>query len=196
MEYFETVYAENLWKNEESVSGSGSTIKCSEPYLKFLDNFIRSYNIKTILDAGCGDFNLMRHFDLKNISYLGLDLIKELVDKNNTKYSTDIVKFINVKLHNFKYDDQYDLILCKDVLQHWSNQSVITFLSVIKNYKYCLLINDYNNDEYYNKNFNVPILDSEYTIVDLTADPYNVNGEYIFEWQSCNTLKKCFLIKK
>ena len=67
MEYFETVYAENLWKSEESVSGSGSTIKCSEPYLKFLDNFIRSYNIKTILDAGCGDFNLMKHIDLKNI---------------------------------------------------------------------------------------------------------------------------------
>ena len=33
MKYFETVYAENLWKNEESVSGEGSTLKCSDMYL-------------------------------------------------------------------------------------------------------------------------------------------------------------------
>jgi SAM-dependent methyltransferase len=164
--------------------------------LSFLKEFVKTNNIKTILDLGCGDFNLMKHVDFKDVEYLGVDLVNELIEKNNINYGSINIKFINNKIHDYEFKDNYDLILCKDVLQHWSTQSVITFLSVIKNYKYCLLINDYNNDEYYNKNFNVPILDSEYTIVDLTADPYNVNGEYIFEWQSCNTLKKCFLIKK
>jgi hypothetical protein len=196
MDYFKTIYHENLWKNDETISGDGSTLKCSYPYLSFLKEFVKTNNIKTILDLGCGDFNLMKHVDFKDVEYLGVDLVNELIEKNNINYGSINIKFINNKIHDYEFKDNYDLILCKDVLQHWSTQSVITFLSVIKNYKYCLLINDYNNDEYYNKNFNVPILDSEYTIVDLTADPYNVNGEYIFEWQSCNTLKKCFLIKK
>jgi len=45
------------------------------------------------------------------------------------------------------------------------------------------------------KTFNADINDGGYTPIDLSIEPYNVKGEYIFEWQSCDTLKKCYLIK-
>jgi 2-polyprenyl-3-methyl-5-hydroxy-6-metoxy-1,4-benzoquinol methylase len=200
MKYFETVYAENLWKNEESVSGEGSTLKCSDMYLSFLKQFVTNNDIKNILDLGCGDFNLMKHFNYEDIKYVGVDLVNELIKKNNINYGKHNIKFLNRMIHNYEFEEKYDLIICKDVLQHWSIENVITFLKLIKNYKYCLLINDFKNDKYKApigfKIFNADIIDGWYTPIDLSIEPYNVKGEYIFEWQSCDTLKKCFLIKK
>jgi len=200
MKYFETVYAENLWKNEESVSGEGSTLKCSDMYLLFLKQFVTNNDIKNILDLGCGDFNLMKHFNYEDIKYLGVDLVNELIEKNNVNYGKHNIKFLNRMIHNYEFEEKYDLIICKDVLQHWSIENVIAFLKLIKNYKYCLLINDFKNDKYKApigfKIFNADIIDGWYTPIDLSIEPYNVKGEYIFEWQSCDTLKKCFLIKK
>ena len=200
MKYFETVYAENLWKNEESVSGEGSTLKCSDMYLSFLKQFVTNNDIKNILDLGCGDFNLMKHFNYEDIKYVGVDLVNELIEKNNINYGTHNIKFLNHMIHNYEFEEKYDLIICKDVLQHWSIKNVISFLKLIKNYKYCLLINDFKNDKYKApigfKIFNADIIDGWYTTIDLSIEPYNVKGEYIFEWQACNTLKRCFLIKK
>ena len=200
MKYFETVYAENLWKNEESVSGEGSTLKCSDMYLLFLKQFVTNNDIKNILDLGCGDFNLMKHFNYEDIKYVGVDLVNELIEKNNINYGKHNIKFLNRMIHNYEFEEKYDLIICKDVLQHWSIENVITFLKLIKNYKYCLLINDFKNDKYKApigfKIFNADIIDGWYTPIDLSIEPYNLKGEYIFEWQSCDTLKKCFLIKK
>ena len=200
MKYFETVYAENLWENEESVSGEGSTLKCSAMYLSFLKQFVTNNDIKNILDLGCGDFNLMKHFNYEDIKYVGVDLVNELIEKNNINYGTHNIKFLNHMIHNYEFEEKYDLIICKDVLQHWSIKNVISFLKLIKNYKYCLLINDFKNDKYKApigfKIFNADIIDGWYTTIDLSIEPYNVKGEYIFEWQACNTLKRCFLIKK
>jgi 2-polyprenyl-3-methyl-5-hydroxy-6-metoxy-1,4-benzoquinol methylase len=195
MKYFETIYFDNLWENEESVNGDGSTLMCSYEYLKFLQTFVEENNIKRILDLGCGDFNLMKHFNFKNIEYLGMDLIYELIEKNNVNYSTHNIKFIHTKIHDYKFEDNCDLIICKDVLQHWSNKNVFEFLKLIKNYKYCLLINDYENKKYNIKSLNSDIFDGEYTLTDLSINPYNLSGEYIFEWYACDILKKCYLIK-
>jgi hypothetical protein len=131
---------------------------------------------------------------------LGIDLVNELIEQNNINYGTYNIKFTNSKIHDYEFGDNYDLIICKDVLQHWSNDNVISFINSIKNYKYCLLINDLKNDKYKTpigfKTFNADINDGGYTPIDLSIEPYNVIGEYIFEWQSCDTLKRCFLIKK
>lgn len=195
MKYFKTVYSENLWNNSESVSGEGSTIKCSGPYILFLQNFVKEKSIKSILDLGCGDFNLMRHFDFTGINYLGIDLIEPLIDKNNQTYKSNNIRFECGIIHDYGFTDHYDLILCKDVLQHWSNHSVQQFLKLLKNYNYSILTNDYSNNNYNNKTHNVNILDSEYTVVDLTAEPYNLKGDCIFEWNACGVLKRSFLLK-
>jgi len=194
MKYFETIYHENLWHNKESISGDGATLKCSEPYLLFLTEFVKEHNIKKIMDIGCGDFNLMKNFDLSGISYLGIDIIKDLIDRNGARYTKDNIKFKHLAIHECSFKEEFDLILCKDLLQHWSNESTNKFFNIIKNYKYCLLTNDFMNNDYFNKNYNVNILDSEYTIVDLSRDPYNIPGKYVFEWEACNVVKKSFLI--
>ena len=62
---FTKIYKNKNWQDIYGTeSGPGSSIECSKPYLDFLQEFCNSYSIKSILDLGCGDFNLMRYFDL------------------------------------------------------------------------------------------------------------------------------------
>ena len=59
MNYFNTIYRENLWKNDESISGDGSTLKCSYPYLSFLNEFTSDKLVLT--------FSTIKSWDLKYI---------------------------------------------------------------------------------------------------------------------------------
>lgn len=197
MDYFKTIYKNNLWNSEQGTSsGPGSTIEYATPYIIFLKEFVTKNQIKSILDVGCGDFNLMKHFDFTNIQYTGIDIVEELIDQNQMLYSKSNITFQSIPIHYFTYTEHYDLIICKDVLQHWSIESVRSFLKRIKNFNYCLLTNDYKNSNYSNKTHNTLILDSEYTTVDLQIPPYNLSCETVFEWESNGCIKRCVLLRR
>ena len=197
MEYFKTIYKHNLWNsNSGTSSGPGFDMQHASPYLTFLSDFVKNKQIESILDVGCGDFNLMKHFNLTGIQYTGIDLVDELIQKNQLKYGKNNITFKATPIHDFTYSGSYDLIICKDVIQHWSIHSVKTFLKNIRNFKYCLLVNDYANSAYENKTHNTSILDSEYTVVDLQKDPYNLTCECVFSWESNGCLKKYMLLSR
>ena len=48
--------------------------------------FIKKYKIKSILDAGCGDFYWMKNINLIKINYYGLDIVSKLIEKNKKLY--------------------------------------------------------------------------------------------------------------
>ena len=39
-----------------------------------------------MLDIPCGDFYWMKEVDLKDIEYIGADIVDELIKKNNDKF--------------------------------------------------------------------------------------------------------------
>lgn len=51
--------------NSESKSGGGSTISSTTTLRHFLPIFFQKYNIKTILDIPCGDYNWMKMVEKK-----------------------------------------------------------------------------------------------------------------------------------
>ena len=61
---FNKIFQRNLWYGTESVSGKGSEKKSVENILKKLPEILSDLNIKTIVDAPCGDF-----FWMKNLNY-------------------------------------------------------------------------------------------------------------------------------
>jgi len=65
---FTAIYKRNLWNNEESPSGGGSTVRRTIKIRHLLPGLLRLYNIKSICDAGCGDFNWMQHLKCVEIS--------------------------------------------------------------------------------------------------------------------------------
>ena len=57
MEEFNKIYEENLWGDPESRSGMGSTVASTETLRSEVESLLLKYNIKSILDLGCGDNN-------------------------------------------------------------------------------------------------------------------------------------------
>ena len=59
-EVFTKIYDTKFWYNCESLSGAGSNLLYTENLRKELPKLFDIFNIKTVLDAPCGDMNWMR----------------------------------------------------------------------------------------------------------------------------------------
>ena len=108
---FKLIYKTNHWNKYKSidkqnllVSGPGSIpgSKQTKNLIANLHDFIRKNNIQTMLDMPCGDFSWMQ--DLiklnNNIVYTGYDIVDEIVQINNKKYSSSNTKFIQRDIVN------------------------------------------------------------------------------------------------
>ena len=148
---FTNIYENKIWGDNENnnysgSSGPGSDIENNKKYIELLKNFINEYNIKNIVDLGCGDFRIGKLlYDDLNIIYTGYDTYKKVIDYNITQYPE--------QKYNFKHLDFYtnkesiiegDMCILKDVIQHWSLKEIYIFLDYLtesKKFKYILLIN-------------------------------------------------------
>ncbi len=130
-EIFTGIFKENIWKNEESVSGLGSSLEQTGEIIKLLPVVLTKYNIKSILDIPCGDFNWMQQINLDGIFYTGADIVKELIDANNQKYAADYRRFLPLNLIEDEFEE-YDLVFCRDCLVHLSFEDIFSSLKNIK----------------------------------------------------------------
>jgi SAM-dependent methyltransferase len=107
-------YWEQRYK-EGGNSGAGSYGRLSKFKSDIINNIIKKYNIKTILDLGCGDGNQLSYFKINN--YVGYDISKTIILKNQIKFKYDNTKqFIyNLSILNNK---KFDLVLSLDVIYH------------------------------------------------------------------------------
>lgn len=92
---FDTIYHTNHWKNEESRSGPGSTVEYMKDIIPQIQIFLETYSIRSILDIPCGDFNWAQHLMLDGITYIGADIVPDLIKKNNDLFSSQTFIFIN-----------------------------------------------------------------------------------------------------
>jgi SAM-dependent methyltransferase len=187
-EIFEKIYFENQWKDSYGTSsGPGSAIECSYQYLLFLNQFIQENSIKSILDLGCGDFNLMKHFNLNDIDYLGIDLVTNVINNNNKYHSKYNIKFEQNDIIEYKSDKSFDLVIVKDVLQHLSNNNIKKIVNNINYSKRIILINDFTDT-------NVDSINGGYRPLNLNKSPFNINCNKIFEFDSCGFIKHVNLL--
>lgn len=113
-EYFKT----NRWGMKETVSGRGSTIKWTGRVRDWIPVILEKYRIRSILDAGCGDFNWMRLIDLSGVNYYGCDIVDEIVENNIQKYAQDGRTFFVTDITTDEDLLKVDLIICRTVLFH------------------------------------------------------------------------------
>lgn len=115
---FTRIFERNGWRGAESVSGRGSGLDQTRRLRVELPILFEKLHVATLLDLPCGDFHWMRAVDLGKIQYLGGDIVKELVARNQ-QYESAGVRFRHLDLLS---DDlpQVDLILCRDCLVHLS----------------------------------------------------------------------------
>ncbi len=142
VEIFTKIYKEKLWGDEESVSGSGSSLENTERLRKALPTLIKNLNIKSILDIPCGDFHWMNEFLPDEIYYIGADIVEDLIKNNEEFVDRDDSRFIEFQVIDVIKDKlpQVDLVICRDCLVHFSYEDAMNALANIcaSNSKYLL----------------------------------------------------------
>ena len=165
----------NKVENNQSVSGLGSDIKVTEKLVLELGSFIKNNQIKSLLDIACGDFIWMKNIlnDNKNLKYRGLEIVKEIVEKNNKKYSNSRIKFDCVDVINSKFPDNYDLILVRDFFIHIKNEDIKKIIEKIKssNCKYFAI----NNFPDISQNVEVKGY-GHHRLVNVEIEPFNLKN--------------------
>jgi SAM-dependent methyltransferase len=122
-ETFTDIYRDNSWGNTESCSGPGSTVFRTRLLRPALVQLLRDLEIKSVLDAGCGDFNWMRLADFSGISYIGVDIVSEIVQRNSDRYSASSRRFVCLDLTHDPLPEA-ECVLCRDCLVHFSYSDI------------------------------------------------------------------------
>ncbi len=127
---FTEIYDTCYWgRNSEGkgYSGLGSTLENAAPYMQFVENFMRANDIRSVVDVGCGDWTFSQHIQWGDVSYVGFDVVKPVIEANQMKFSTEKIKFIHADIVQTALPAA-DLLLCKDVLMHMTNQDIALLL--------------------------------------------------------------------
>lgn len=175
---FTEKYIKNSWDGKESKSGSGSSLKNNELLLENLEEFVVDYQINTIIDCGCGDFNWMKKFKFHLIkSYLGVDIVEPLIHENKKVYETNIIKFEHLNVID-KEINEFDMVICKDVLFHLSFKDALLTIDNFKKSRSKYLISTTFYD-YVNTNIN----SGNWRPINLQTEPFLL-GDPILLWKN------------
>lgn len=179
-----TTHADIFTPQYIECSGPGSTLEFSAPYRRFLEDFLssmpidnRSGGIESVLDLGCGDMTVMSAVDLQGASYMGVDVIEGRVKQNRDRFQRFLFTCQDIQTWTHP---QADLIVCKDVIQHWSNDEIIQWLRHLQKqaFGYALITNCN-----YGPNVNMDIATGGWRSIDLTKPPFSI-GKVVFQWNS------------
>lgn len=134
---FSDIYTKKRWysteNNGEFNSGAGSDSGYSIPYIEAVSHYISENNINSIVDLGCGDFRVgKRLLDKVSIdNYTGIDVVKDLVEYNNTHYGNrGKIDFLHKDITK-DILPLADLYLVRQVFQHLSNNDILKALNNI-----------------------------------------------------------------
>jgi SAM-dependent methyltransferase len=111
------------WLEPETVSGRGSTLLRTATIRRELPSLLRELRVRSVLDAGCGDFHWFGTMEIALDSYVGVEVVEELAAFDQERYGTDQRRFVSLDVTR---DDlpRVDLILCRDCLVHLKNGQV------------------------------------------------------------------------
>jgi SAM-dependent methyltransferase len=170
---FNRIYAEGTWGKDvagKGTSGTGSTLEITREYRAYLEDFIKTHKITSVVDAGCGDWTFSSAIDWGGASYLGVDIASDVIATVRARHEKGNITF---QVGDITDDlPAADLLISKDVLQHLSNTLVHNF---IRNnlrtgkYKWVILTNDRGSK-------NSDVESGGYRAIDLSAPPFDVRG--------------------
>lgn len=192
-EIFTKIYEENLWCSPESKSGPGSSLDSTEVLRKELPVLFKKFDITSILDIPCGDFNWMRHVDFNEIKYTGADIVEPLIESNKERFPE----------HDFKVLDlvndplpAVDLIFVRDCLGHLSNRNVLQAIANMRKSgsKYLLATSFTVWSQ------NPDIVDGGWKCINLMIEPFNLVPFYLIN-EECKEgypfyTNKCMILFK
>jgi Methyltransferase domain len=125
-EAFDEVYRRGMWKQGSASSGLGSEGWMADGYIELVLDYASKHKLRTVADAGCGDFSvgsrLARHFE----RYTAFDVSPLIIKRNEQRYADlaqNNVTFAVADMTSTVFP-RADLILIRQVLQHLTNSQI------------------------------------------------------------------------
>jgi SAM-dependent methyltransferase len=171
-ETFTDIYENNLWTSSESSSGIGSELKNTELIRNELPYLFQKFDIKSMLDIPCGDWNWMKKVDLSNVSYIGADIVEKLIISNKQSYPNIDFRTLDLTTDELP---KVDLVFVRDCLGHLTNENVHKAIANIRNSgsKYLLATS------FTRWNMNPDIQDGGWKCINLMIEPFYLNPIYL-----------------
>ena len=191
LDVFDQIYRDNVWGDGKG-SGIGSDAEHVRPYTRFLQQFLRDRNIRSVVDLGCGDWQFSCELDLSGIKYHGVDVATSVIESNRQSFQADNIEFS--VLDTYTALPKADLLICKDVLMHLGWEEVSRIIrEAFPKYQFILITSDVQpysklGDAYLEARkirqgmFNENILTGQMTPFDIRLPPYEIPAETIFSW--------------
>lgn len=187
---FEEIYRKNTWSG--GGSGYGSSPAFTRPYREWLAHFLSIVDPCTIIDFGCGDWQSSQLIDWgAHRQYLGYDAVPAVIQANQRLYGKANVRFQLVKVDFSDIPDfQADVLIVKDVLQHWPLNMIQHFLTLPWQVEYALFINDTSCPDV-TRRVNADCGLGGYQLRDLSLPPFGLPVRNVFSWESPDDPVKC-----
>lgn len=170
---FEQVYADRTW---HTGSGPGSGENETRIWRDFLADYMRMHEVTSVLDLGCGDWQHSRLIDWTGIDYLGIDVVPAVIAANREQYAAPGIAFECGDIISCGLPFA-DLVICKEVLQHWPLAAIHAFRRRVRWRPRVLMVNDYLPLKY-----NPDIEPGGYRPLDFSAPPLNWPVRELLRW--------------
>lgn len=167
-ERFRLLHDLGIYHAEESLSGAGSSLAETESLRRQLPSLFRRLDVSSVLDVPCGDFHWMSRLDLSGVSYVGGDIVPDLVESNRQRFPSPLeFRVIDVTADPLP---NVDLILCRDLLIHLGTRDAARALSnILKSGSRLLLAS-----HYFDRTENLDIPSGDFRPINLTRAPFNL----------------------
>jgi len=167
-----------FWGSSESASGRGSTLGATANLRKQLPKLFEAFSIGSLFDAPCGDLNWMKMvLNDVEVDYVGADIVKPLINKNNVNYGSSRVKFVHFDITKDDFP-KADLWICRDCLGHLSFADTIQALRrfLESDIPYVLTTTNKNVDGF--KNYDIDT--GDWRAIDLFSEPYHFDKNVLY----------------
>jgi hypothetical protein len=165
---FREAFRSNHWR-AASRSGPGSTPEQTAEIARAIPTLCERLAVHRLLDLPCGDFAWMSKLELAGVSYIGGDLLPEIVQENRKAHEQADRTFLELDITGSDLPAA-DLMLCRDCLVHLSNSDVIHALrNIARSEIQWLLATTFPSEP-----TNVDIVTGDWRPMDLTKPPFDL----------------------
>ncbi len=116
---FGHIHETRHWGHPDSVSGEGSTELQTATLRRELPLLLENLGVRVLLDIPCGDFAWLSQVELALSSYVGGDIVPEIIQRNRERFPSPSRTFAVLDLSRDPIPAG-DLLLCRDCLVHFS----------------------------------------------------------------------------
>ncbi|MET4483345.1 class I SAM-dependent methyltransferase [Bradyrhizobium sp. F1.13.3] len=156
-EVFSTIYRKNVWggRRHEFYSGWGSRDPLIvDPYIEAVSAHLQQVGRPSIVEIGCGDFNVGRQLAPFASHCTACDIVPDLIEHHRRNSDLEHVEFrvLDAIVDNLPLAD---IVIIRQVLQHLSNAHITAILPKLRAYREAIITEHVPSGDF------VPNLDKE-----------------------------------